>query len=156
MRIALGRQSLGGVRRLVWRAIQLLRHVAHVPKISTRRPFRTSTANKFDAPVLPHLTAPPHQHEPDLPSRTHVRAAARLQVGAGNLDHPQNPFALHLFAHAHFRKLLLGGITHGDRAILENNRIGRALRAFQNFVGRFRPPQINRAKIFAQVKRKRG
>src|SRR5712671_5751319 len=104
-------------------------------------------ANKFDAPILAYLAAVAHQDNPDLRRALHVRAAARLQVRAFNLNRPQNSLALHFFAHAALGELLRGSIARGNRAILTNNLVRDALRALQNVKRRLRPAQINRANV---------
>src|SRR5712671_4605967 len=89
-------------------------------------------ANKFHAPILAHLAAVAHQDNPDLRRALHVRAPARLQVRAFNLNRAQDSLALHFFAHAALAKLLRGSIARGNRAILTNNFICYAYGALQD------------------------
>ena len=107
------------------------------------------SANEFHSPVLPHLGASPHQNRSDLRGALHVRSPARLQVRALNLNRAQNSRSLHFLAHSQFGQLFRSSIARRHRPVFKNHLVRRAFRPFQNFVGRFRPSQINRAIISA-------
>src|SRR5947207_2808911 len=93
--IALADGALHSSRYIFRSSTQFFRGFLQELEVMPSHPRCSPAANKFDAPILAHLAAAPHQNNPDLRRTSHVCAAARLQVRAFNLNRPQNSLALH-------------------------------------------------------------
>jgi hypothetical protein len=154
--IAFGHGALDGRNNLLGRTTQFVCGAAQKQKILSRHTLRAATANEFDAPILAHLRTPPQKHNADLARAPDVRPAARLEIGALNLNGAKDSRALDSFANAVLRQIFRCAVAHRHGTIFENNLVCRALRAFQDFVRWLRTAQINGAQFRSQVKRNRG
>ncbi len=155
IRVSLGERAFRRCNQILRCATKLFRGCAKTEKILPRSSLGPSAANKLDAPILPHFRAAPHQKHSDLPGAFNVRAAARLEVGTFDLDGPQNPGAVHFFANTKLGQIFRRAIPNGHGAVFENNLVGSALRALQDFASRLWPSQINCAQVRSEMKRER-
>ncbi len=151
MGVALGEQTLGGGEGVFGGGVEGLREVAKAEEIGAGEAFGARPADELNAPVLADFGTLANEEEADLAGRSDVRAAAGLQIRAGDFDDAEETFARDLFADAQFGELFAGGVANDDGAVLENNFIGGALGAFENGVGRLRAVQIDGAGIPAEV-----
>src|SRR5208282_2639320 len=153
--VALGYGALRCCNHFFWRTTELFRYRPKTVKILARHAFGTGATNEFHAPILPHLCAAPHQERSNLAGAFDMCSAARLKVGALDLDGTQYSRAVDFFAHAEFRQVFSGAIANGHRPVLKDNFVGSAFRAFEDFVQGLGTTQVDGAEVCAEMKRDR-
>src|ERR1700674_496626 len=151
MRVALGKRAFRSGHYLFRSTPQFLGKASQELKVAPSEAFRAAAADKFDAPILADFRAAADEEHADLAGALDVGAAAGLQVGGFDLDGAEDAVPVDFFSHAELRQLVRGAVAHVDWSILEDNLICGSLRALEDFLGRFRAPQIDGTQFASEM-----
>src|SRR5262249_42757279 len=124
-------------------------------EVMARQTRGADAADELDAPILTNLRAPTNENRADLAGAPDVRAPARLQVNAFDLDRAKSAFAIHFLAHTALGKLFDRAIAQAHAAVFEDDPVGGKLCPIENVFGGLRTAQIDAAHLLAEMKRSR-